>query len=96
MQYNKDGTYRVSSDEGKTWHDVKAELLEENNRSVLKCSIDLAKYKCNVFRTDSSLLLFDQVRKYTYHISRNINSTQNYGFESTVDVILLIVSDTII
>nr|XP_023023429.1 methylcrotonoyl-CoA carboxylase subunit alpha, mitochondrial-like [Leptinotarsa decemlineata] len=52
--------YRISCDGGDTWQSVKGSITNQNNRSILNCSIEGNKIRCNVFQNEETLVIFDQ------------------------------------
>ncbi|KAG5892969.1 hypothetical protein JTB14_015014 [Gonioctena quinquepunctata] len=76
--------YRISCDGCKTWHMVKGSIFNENNKSILNCSIDGVKYKCNVFRSEDVLAIFDQYGKLQFSLPQSKYLTDQEESSSTL------------
>lgn len=69
MRFPRDGGYRISCDDGKTWYSVEGELIEMGNKFTLRSSINSVKYKCNLYKNEEILAIFNQVRDYCNDIT---------------------------
>lgn len=61
MKYSEYEHFGVSTDEGVTFKKAKGELIGSGNKLVLRCSIAEEITAVNIYKSEDSVILFNQV-----------------------------------
>lgn len=73
VQYSDYDYFRVSTDEGIIFKKAKGELIRNGNKLVLRCSIAGEITSVNIYRSDDSVVIFNQVRKSANIMHRKVH-----------------------